>query len=314
MSDSAARPHDERRVRSTADPIGANALTLTAHPRRTLASGLLLALLALLTPSAVGAPAATQPAVPAAPAAADPGGKPFTQEIPGSVVTFDMVPIPAGEFKPESGDAVKIKPIYLSKHEITWDSFDIFCFQLDMTDAQKAAGVDAKNRPSRPYGAPDHGFGHAGYPAIHITRFAAEQFCVWLSNKTGRKYRLPTEAEWTYAARAGGDGKPEALDKVAWYWDNADDKTHPVGKKAPNAWGLHDMLGNVAEYVTIPNEPSDAKPTACGGSYDDKADDVSVSARKVQAPDWNSTDPQNPKSRWWLSDGPFVGFRVVCEP
>jgi formylglycine-generating enzyme required for sulfatase activity len=182
-----------------------------------------------------------------------------------------------------------------------------------MTDKQKAAGVDAKSRPSRPYGDQTHGFGNSGYPAIHITRYAAEQFCVWLSKKTGKTYRLPTEAEWTYACRAGGDGKVEDLDKVAWTWDNSDDKTHPVGKKAPNAWGLCDMLGNVAEYVTIPGEPPNAKPTACGGSYDDKPEDVSCKAHKVQNETWNSTDPQNPKSRWWLSDGPFVGFRIVRE-
>jgi formylglycine-generating enzyme required for sulfatase activity len=241
--------------------------------------------------------------------------KNYSETIPGTTVAIDMVALPAGEFKPAKGDAapVKIKPLFVSKCEITWDAFDIFAFQLDMSDKDKAAGVDAKSRPSRPYGAPDHGYGHHNYPAIHITRYAAEQYCQWLSKKTGKTYRLPTEAEWTYAARAGGDGKVEDLDKVAWYWDNADDKTHPVGKKAPNAWGLYDMLGNVAEYVTIPDEPKDAKPTACGGSYDEKAENVSVEARKTQDPTWNSTDPQNPKSKWWLSDGPFVGFRIVRE-
>ena len=237
----------------------------------------------------------------------------YSESIPGTTISIDMVALPAGDFKPDKGDPIKIKPLYMSKCEISWDAYDIFCFQLDMSDKDKAAGVDAKSRPSRPYGDQTHGFGHAHYPAIHITRYAAEQFCVWLSKKTGHTYRLPTEAEWTYACRAGGDGKVDDLDKYAWYWDNADDKTHPVGKKAANAWGLHDMLGNVAEYVTIPDEPKDAKPTACGGSYDDKAENISSSARKTQDPTWNSTDPQNPKSKWWLSDGPFVGFRIVRE-
>ena len=240
--------------------------------------------------------------------------KPYTETIPNSTVAIEMVPIPAGEFKHEGKDPVEIKPIYMSRHEITWDAYDIFCFQMDMTDKEKAAGVDAENRPSRPYGDHTHGFGHRGYPAIHITRHAAEGFCKWLSKKTGKKYRLPTEAEWTYAAMAGGDGKVADLGTVAWYWDNADDKTHPIGEKDPNAWGLHDMLGNVAEYVIIPGEPADAKPTALGGSYDDAPEDVTVTARKVQTDDWNVTDPQNPKSKWWLSDGPFVGFRIVCEP
>ena len=246
-----------------------------------------------------------------APKPADPGGKPFTETIPGHTVTIDMVPIPAGEIKlPKAAAAEKIKPIYMSTTEITWDAYDIFCFQLDLDDKEKAKGIDAKSRPSRPYGDQTHGFGHNKYPAIHITRRAGDGFCEWLSKKTGRKYRLPTEAEWTYACRAGGDGKVEDLDKVAWYWDNSEDKTHPVGKKEPNAWGLYDMLGNAAEYI-VGNE---GKPMACGGSYDDKAEDVTCLARKTQNPDWNSTDPQNPKSTWWLSDGPFVTFRIVCEP
>ena len=123
------------------------------------------------------------------------------------------------------------------------------------------------------------------------------------------------EAEWTYACKAGGDGKVEKaeLENVAWYVKNSDEKPHDVGKLKPNAWGLCDMLGNVAEYVTVPTDPPDAKPVACGGSYDDEAKDVTPTARKRQDPTWNSTDPQNPKSRWWLSDGPFVGFRIVTE-
>src|SRR5688572_9981728 len=215
--------------------------------------------LMLLVAISMGAEAPTPPKP------ADPGGKPFTETIPGSTVTIDMVPIPAGDFKPATGDNVKIKPMYMSTTEVTWDAYGIFCYQLDMSEKDKAAGVDAKSRPSRPYGDPTHGFGNHKYPAIHITRFAAEWFCVWLSKKTGRTYRLPTEAEWTYACRAGGDGKVEDLDKVAWYWDNSDDKTHPVGKKQPNAWGLYDMLGNAAEFIV----GNDGVPMACGGSYDD---------------------------------------------
>ncbi len=246
-------------------------------------------------------------------AAAAPHTGPYTQEIPGTVVSIDMVPIPAGEFKPATGEAVKIKPLYMSKFEITWDVYDIYAFQLDMSDKDKAAGVDAKSRPSRPYQDASHGFGKHNYPAIHLTKHAAEQFCNWLNKKTGKTYRLPTEAEWEYACRAGSTTTPEAssLDGLAWYWDNAEEKTHPVGKKAPNAWGLYDMLGNVAEYVTT--DKKDDPATVCGGSYDDKAEDVHCGARKHQDSTWNSTDPQNPKSIWWLSDGPFVGFRIVCD-
>ena len=250
----------------------------------------------------------------AAEATTKPSG-PFTQEVPGTVVKIDMVPIPGGEFKRADGTAVPIRPLLVSKCEITWDAYDTFSQQLDMSDKDKAAGVDAKSRPSRPYGDATHGFGRSGYPAIHITRHAAEGFCLWLNKKTGKTYRLPTDAEWEYFCRAGSTTMPEAasLDAIAWYWDNSEDKTHPVGKKAANAWGLHDTLGNVMEYVTIPGEDPKAKPTAMGGSYDSEAKDVHCGARKVQTPEWNSTDPQNPKSKWWLSDGPFVGFRIVCE-
>jgi formylglycine-generating enzyme required for sulfatase activity len=262
------------------------------------------------------APAARAADAPAATPATKPSG-PYAQEIPKTTVAIEMLPIPGGEFKNAKGESVEIKPLYMSKCEITWDAYDIFAFQMDMSDKDKAAGVDAKSRPSRPYGDQTHGFGRQGRPAIHITRYAAEQFCVWLNKKTGKKYRLPTDAEWEYACRAGSSTMPTeaGLNEVAWYWDNSDDKTQPVGKKAPNEWGLHDMLGNVMEFVTIPGEDPTGKnkPTAMGGSYDSEAKDVHCGARKTQNADWNSTDPQNPKSTWWLSDGPFVGFRIVCE-
>jgi formylglycine-generating enzyme required for sulfatase activity len=230
-----------------------------------------------------------------------------------------MVKIPKGTItmpdpaSPDGKRQVKIDSFWMSTTEIPWDVYDIWAFRLDLTEEQRAQGVEAVSRPSKPYGAPDHGFGHQGYAAIHLTHFSATMFCVWLTVKTGKRYRLPTEAEWEYACRAGMvNDTPmtaDALKAVAWFKDNSENKTHPVGKKKPNAWGLYDMLGNAAEWCI----GMDGKPVACGGSYQDPADKVMPSARKSQTPDWNATDPQFPKSKWWLSDAPFVTFRVVCD-
>lgn len=236
-----------------------------------------------------------------------PNREPFEERIPGFLVRFRMIPIPDGEFE-ESGERHRISSLYFSETEVTWDLFEIWAFQLDLTDEQRAAGVDAEARPSRPYGDIYRGFGHVGYPAIGMTYHAAEQFCSWLSKKTGRKYRLPTLAEWRYAARAGQEHLPD-LAASAWSWEDALDKTHPVGKKAANLWGLLDMLGNVAEWVRL----SDGEFAVCGGSFRDKRETLTWDLVQKQSPRWNETDPQQPKSRWWLSDAPFVGIRLVCE-
>lgn len=219
-----------------------------------------------------------------------------------------MAPIPAGKIT-TGGKSYDVPKLWVSDTEVTWDLYDIWAFRFDLTPEQVAKGVDAESRPSRPYGAPDRGFGHAGYAALAMTPHAIDEFCKWLTAKTGRKYRLPTEAEWEYAARAGMTREPTDLESVAWFWDNADDEAHAVGKKRPNAWGLYDSLGNVAEWAI----DADGKPVTCGGSYRDKKANVGFSARARQLPKWNQTDPQNPKSKWWLSDAPFVGFRLVCE-
>ncbi|MDI6827965.1 MAG: SUMF1/EgtB/PvdO family nonheme iron enzyme [Armatimonadota bacterium] len=234
----------------------------------------------------------------------------YTESIPGTLVKFEMVGVPAGEIlmpdpsKKDTTKRIKIKPFWIGKTEVTWDEYDVFVYRLDVPEGT-SENKDAVSRPSKPYGTVDRGFGHKGYPAINVSYYGAEQYCKWLSAKTGRKYRLPTEAEWEYACRAGMPPPTgEKLADFAWFWQ---EKTQPVEKKEPNAWGIHDMLGNVAEWCT----DLSGKPVLCGGAFDDIAKTISPSARKYQDDSWQANDPQSPKSKWWLSDAPFAGFRVI---
>jgi formylglycine-generating enzyme required for sulfatase activity len=177
--------------------------------------------------------------------------------------------------------------------------------------------------------------GKKGYPAICMTQHAARTFCKWLSAKTGRYYRLPTEAEWEYACRAGsttaycfGDD-PEELEDYAWYFDNTDEGYEKVGKKKPNAWGLYDMHGNVAEWVLDQYDelgyeqliddivdplaiPTTLYPRVVrGGGWDQYAEDCRSGAREASDEEWKKQDPQLPKSIWYHTDALHVGFRVV---
>ncbi len=226
-----------------------------------------------------------------------------------------MVPVPAGAVKVGAA-MVSVKPFYMASTETTWEAFDAFLASGPSSKPydQSVFAADAVARPSRSYILPDLGWGHRGYPAINVSFTNVEMFCRWMSAATGKKYRLPTEAEWELASRGGvpGDWKLDAasVDKLAWHAGNSSDTTQPVGKKAPNKFGIYDLLGNVGEWAT------DAKgqPILCGPTFRDPASAVSPLVRKRWAPAWQESDPQMPKSRWWLSDGAFVGFRVVREP
>jgi formylglycine-generating enzyme len=236
--------------------------------------------------------------------------------VPGTVAEFQLVKLPAGKVTIKDADGkdkeVEIKPIWIGQYEVTWDQYDVFWQRLDLTPAERKAGVDAENRPSKPYIPPDRNWGHDGSPAGSMFCKEAKRYCAWLSKKTGHKYRLPTEAEWEYACRAGGQplkpGKPE-LKQVAWYADNSDAQTHPVGKKSPNRWGLYDMLGNVAEWVTT----LDDKEAAAGGGYADEGEDVHSARRETFGDHLQRNDSQDPKGKSWLADGAHLGFRVVRE-
>jgi formylglycine-generating enzyme required for sulfatase activity len=247
--------------------------------------------------------------------------KPYTEPIAGTTVKFDMVPVPGGTYEfadPAKSGAkrtVTLKPFWIGRTEVTWDEYDVYAFCLDVAEGEKDPTADAVSRPSKPYGDPTEGFGHEGYAAIGITHHAATCYCKWLSLKTGKKYRLATEAEWEYACRAGtlpaGPITDKALlDKHAWYKDNSDWKAQPVAKKEPNAWGIYDMLGNIAEWCAGTEE----RKVVRGGHWDAPAAQVHPAAFELDSEDWDISDPQFPKGLWWLQDAPFVGFRVVCEP
>jgi formylglycine-generating enzyme required for sulfatase activity len=173
-----------------------------------------------------------------------------------------------------------------------------------------------------------------GYPANSMSQLAALMYCKWLYQKTKIFYRLPTEAEWEYACKAGtntnyywGDDST-LIDKYAWYVKNSKNKYHPVGQKLPNQWGLYDMLGNIAEWtldhyyteayssyqsndpMVVPQKAKYPKALR-GGSFEDNASDVRSTKRLHSDPIWNRRDPQIPKSKWWLTEAKQVGFRLV---
>jgi formylglycine-generating enzyme required for sulfatase activity len=196
--------------------------------------------------------------------------------------------------------------------------------------------ADAVTMPTKPYTDMTFGMGREGRPAICMTQLAAKVYCKWLSAKTGRYYRLPTEAEWEYACRAGtttaysfGDD-PAQLDDFGWFYDNSDESYQKVGQKRPNPWGLHDMHGNVAEWVLDAyssdgylrlgqariksplNVPTQIYPRVVrGGSWVDDAPALRSAARGHSEPDWKAQDPQLPQSIWYYTDADHVGFRVV---
>lgn len=222
----------------------------------------------------------------------------FEQDIPActSKLAFKRIDAPT--------------PFWMASSETTWEMFDAFVYKKDQLEGLSNADVDALTRPSQPYNPMDRGFGHDGYPAISMSFQNAKAFCEWLSAHSGLRYRLPTEAEWELAARAGAKGDvPDALASRAWFADNSGGKTHPVNEKLPNELGLYDMLGNAGEWCVAP----DGSGVMRGGTFQSKPEEATYTARAPATPEWNRRDPQIPKSKWWLIDGGFVGFRVLCE-
>lgn len=273
----------------------------------------------------------------------------YAEEIPHTNVSFRMLPIPGGSFmmgspesepnrKPSEGPQreVEIDPFWMMETETTWDLYRLFMFSNLAQEGQNPDElVDAVSRPTKPYVEMSFGMGVEGYPAISMTQHAARKFTQWLSAKTGAFYRLPTEAEWEYACRAGtttaysfGDD-PAQIGDYAWYWDNSAAKYQKVGEKKPNPWGLHDMHGNVMEWTLDafdeegypetdgPLKNPYAMPaalyprTARGGSWNDDPDRLRCAARVGSDAEWKMQDPQLPKSIWYHTDAVWLGFRVV---
>ncbi len=298
---------------------------------------------------------------------------PYDEAIPGSDVTFRMVPVPGGTFRMGSPDdeqgrtadegptfEVTVEPFWMGRCEVTWAEYKQYIAAHNLFLAMNAANIrkiddsneaDAVTAPTALYD-PSMTFTNGEdprLPAVTMTQYAARQYTKWLSGLTGRFYRIPAESEWEYACRAGtatpfscGCGEPEALADVAWFADNADETTHPVGTKKANAFGLHDMHGNVAEWVVdelfsggyakpaalpkpVPSDKAIQWPVRLfprvlrGGAYYDEATECRSASRKgsVDASDdetdWKVVDPNLPKSPWWYTEEPAlgVGMRLV---
>jgi formylglycine-generating enzyme required for sulfatase activity len=283
--------------------------------------------------------------------------KAYTEQLEHTGVTLEMVPIPGGVFtmgspadeanrEDDEGPQhqVEIEPFWMGKYEVTWDQYDAWGEEMDVLRRQllglpetpRDKAVDGVTRPTEPYTDMAFGMGKGNKPAICMTQHAARMFCKWLTARTGRYYRLPTEAEWEYACRAGtttaysfGDD-PDRLDEYGWYFDNTDLEYVEVGQKKPNPWGLYDMHGNVAEWVldqyipdfyarsageTVRNPlaiPTTLYPRVVrGGGFDSDAEDLRSAARAASKPEWKDQDPQEPRSIWYHTDALHVGFRVV---
>jgi len=264
----------------------------------------------------------------------------FTEQVPNTSVSFKMLAIDGGTFKMGSPDdeafrktdegplrSVSLSPFFMGEVEVTWDAYWTFYSQTmsegrldpEIVYANNMNAVDAITGPTPPFGNPDQGWGSGDRPAITMSHYAAQTYCQWLSMVTGKKYRLPTEAEWEYACRGGTEspyyfeGDPKRLSEEglrsrifgpdtlhigsqAVYTLNSGARTQePEGVNA-NPFGLKNMLGNVFEYcsdwyaegaysqggsdVSDPQGPETGTEFVIrGGSYSSDASDLRSAAR-----------------------------------
>lgn len=290
---------------------------------------------------------------------------PYSHSVEGTEVSFEMIPIPGGKATIGSPDeqpgrsqdegpefTVQVEPFWMAKTELTWaeyktflKTYDIFK-RLSRQGVRKASGLDQADAITIPTPLYEPSFTYEfgddpQQPAVTMTQYSAKLYTQWLSGLTGTQYRLPTETEWEYAARAGtttaysfGDD-PAELDQYAAFADNSPDGAPKVGSKKPNLFGLHDMHGSVWEW-TLDHYATDSysgrqgktlsaseslvmpkeKSSRCvrGGGWQDPPERLRSAARlgsddKV----WKDADPNVPKSPWWFTDDParMVGMRLV---
>lgn len=272
--------------------------------------------------------------------------KNYIQKVKGETFKVEMVSVMGGSFmmgieaeNTERNDDekpahyVELDDFWMGKYEITWEQYDAFVYgqfgsdQFEPESTLKKLGIDAVTGATTPYVDMSFGMGKGTFPAVNMTQYAAVMFCKWLTAKTGIFYRLPTEAEWEYVCKKGKTDEVIDLAAYAWFDENADEKYGKTGVKRSNSLGIHDLLGNVSEwvldqyhsnyYANSPkknpwNVPTKLYPRVLrGGSWKNTADKLCCTYRQRSKSSWKQRDPQIPKSNWWHTNAPFVGFRVV---
>lgn len=277
---------------------------------------------------------------------------PFTMRIPGSDIDFEMVPVPA-KHQPSS-----LEPFWICKYEVSWEEFRVFMdeyrvFRELARDRKRVVNetneIDAVTTPTLIYD-PESRFGYTNAkeydgkrsPATTMSRYSARQYSKWLSLISGRQFRLPTEREWEHACLAGANseysfGNDEKIAKRFACFDEAEtrDGPMPCGSKEPNAWGIHDMHGNAAEWVLIKRnlrdhfqlrkeatiEPNTAALDAKsmkqmvfkGGDFTKPLSQCRATIRESATDALWEDDPGFPVSPYWACsvDATRIGFRLI---
>ena len=240
--------------------------------------------------------------------------KTYTDKIqyPGKdPIPFEMVLVPG------QGD---VPPFYMAKTEVTWKMFYDWAYSSDI-DPNTSSQLQAKNlRPSPLYEDCNQlKLGLGQRPALSMSRTTAQAFAKWVSEQTGKTYRLPTDKEWLTALKLGGvPDSPDALKAQGVFIDNAEVQNEPpfleltseVGSKPANKLGIHDMIGNAAEWVA----DTGADHYVRGGHFLMSVDDFTANWKAVEDQSvWNETYPQLPVSKFWYRDHYYQGIRLVAD-